>query len=186
MNAADIGLLVGREPRLQKQPGEAENAVERGAEFVTDRREQARFRRVRRLGLLPGLALLAFAQLPGGVGKQFDRRGKTAVFPRDAVALGDGAGEFDLADADISESREEDDRGGKDRYEGGDRVDRRQRRKRSETGGAGYQGAGNAGSLPLELSADPAAARHPPSVAARHPLSAAPWSFQTSCATRQA
>ena len=69
VGAADIGLLVGRQPRLEEKPGQAEDAVERRAELVADGGEEARLRRVGGFRLPPGLALLAFMELPGAVGE---------------------------------------------------------------------------------------------------------------------
>ncbi len=55
MHAAGIGLLVGRQVGLEKQAGEAENAVQRRAKLVADGCEEARLGLVRRLRLLAGL-----------------------------------------------------------------------------------------------------------------------------------
>ena len=69
LHAARIGLLVGRQSCLAKQPGQAEDAVQRRAELVTDGGEHARLRLARRLGPLA----------------RFDQR------PLDLLALGDVA-----------------------------------------------------------------------------------------------
>src|SRR5262245_32486961 len=66
LDALDIGGLVGRQRRLAKQPGQAEDAGQRRSEFMADGREETGLRNVGGFGSLACLDQRALDLLPSG------------------------------------------------------------------------------------------------------------------------
>ena len=82
MRGLDVSALLGRQRGVEQQVGHAENAVERRADLVRDRGEEARLGAVGGFGLVARLRErlhLRFVQFPIVVGQALRRCASSAI-----------------------------------------------------------------------------------------------------------
>ena len=104
-----VGDLFGLQRRIEQEPGHAENAVERRADFVADHREEA---------ALGAIGAFRLAKLPVAVGKLFD----TLLEPRHLGGKVAVAAHEQRDDADRRNENGSRDRGGRRPIEAGEGV----------------------------------------------------------------
>ena len=104
-----VGDLFGLQRRIEQEPGHAENAVERRADFMADHREEA---------ALGAIGAFRLAKLPVAVGKLFD----TLLEPRHLGGKVAVAAHEQREDADRRDENSSRDRGGRRPIEAGEGV----------------------------------------------------------------